>query len=42
MKVGRLVAVVPDRDLVVVVTNNPEGQPDPGSLLTGTILPGVT
>ena len=39
---GQYVAVVPDRDLVVVVTNNPEGPPDPGSLLTGTILPGVT
>nr|WP_221375183.1 serine hydrolase [Actinoplanes polyasparticus] len=39
---GQYIAVVPDRDLVVVVTNNPEGPPDPGSLLTGTILPGVT
>ncbi|MCY1136979.1 serine hydrolase [Actinoplanes sp. Pm04-4] len=39
---GQYIAVVPERDLVVVVTNNPEGPPDPGSLLSGTILPGVT
>jgi CubicO group peptidase (beta-lactamase class C family) len=39
---GQFIYVVPGLDLVAVITNNPDAGPNPRSLLTDVIVPGVT
>jgi CubicO group peptidase (beta-lactamase class C family) len=39
---GQFIHVVPDLDLVVVVTNEPEKGPNPRSIISNTIVPAIT
>jgi hypothetical protein len=39
---GQFIYVIPDLDLVTVITCDPEKEGNPGNLITQTIIPAVT